>query len=212
MYINIHSHRRAGKGEWGLRNFSPGIGQFSEDMPFSAGIHPWHIPENWQGLYDELARLAKHPNLMAIGECGLDKICNTDMHLQRDVFIAQIKLANEIDKPLIIHCVRAYEEVLQALSSCRNEMPVIFHGFNKSEALAQSLVRKGFYLSFGAAVKKVNIASYIPRLPLSRIFLETDDADISISEVYKTVADVLNISEEALSLQLQRNLQNVFKI
>ena len=79
---------------------------------------------------------SKTDSVLAIGECGLDKACDTNFKLQQQVFTTQVNWANEIKKPLIIHCVRAYGEVLSLLQKNNNKVPVIFHGFNKNGAVA----------------------------------------------------------------------------
>ena len=155
------------------------------------------------------------PGMLAVGECGLDKLCTTPWEKQVQVFEAQIQLALQHNKPLIIHCVKAFNEVVKILDNnhiAYHKIPVIFHGFNKSALLAGTLLDKGYYLSFGAAVLKKNISSYLSSVPLNRIFLETDDASIPINQIYYAVSSILNITQEQLSLQLQKNCTAVFNI
>lgn len=89
-------------------------------------------------------------------------------------------------------------------------VPVIFHGFNKSEKIAHELIEAGFYLSFGQALKKENIRKLLSTLPRHLIFLETDDALVPIQEIYQLAADALAIDMNSLSLQLQNNAAKVF--
>lgn len=157
-----------------------------------------------------LQQQSVHPNVLAIGECGLDKVTATDWQLQQQAFTEQIKLANEVRKPLIIHCVRAYEEVLQLLSAAKVSVAVIFHGFNKSRQLAQQIADKGYYLSFGESLGKVAVASTFASLEPGSVLLETDDSKLSIKEMYRMAAAARGISEDALSLQLQKNYTTIF--
>lgn len=217
VYINIHSHQITGQNNQPvLYNYIMGrspAGQLPQY--FSAGIHPWYIPENPFVLLQQLRNMLQQPGMLAVGECGLDKLCVTHWEKQVQVFEAQIQLVLQHKKPLIIHCVKAFNEVIKVLDDngiVNSEIPVIFHGFNKSVQLAQTLINKGYYLSFGAAVLKKNISSYLPLLPLNRIFLETDDASLTISEIYQIVSNILNITLEQLSLQLQQNCTTVFNI
>jgi TatD DNase family protein len=178
---------------------------------YSAGLHPWYI--NAQTAVNELPLLQQYgafKNVLAIGECGLDKVCTTDFTLQQQLFAAQIQLANQLQKPLIIHCVRAYEEVMQLLQQQRNAVPVIFHGFNKNAVLAKQLIGKGYYLSFGKAILQPAMQQVLQTLPADKIFFETDDADLSIATVYQTAASVLSIDINSLSLQIQKNAAAVF--
>ncbi len=158
----------------------------------------------------QLKRISINKNVLAIGECGLDKICDVDLDLQQEVFVQQIELANAIGKPIIIHCVRAYEEVLMLLKKEKASVPVIFHGFNKNKIIADKIIANGYYLSFGKALQKPQTAAIISGVPADRIFLETDDADISIEEIYHLAASACSIDEASLILQIQKNAAAVF--
>jgi TatD DNase family protein len=178
---------------------------------YSIGVHPWYI--NASSVSNELPLLQQYAsgkNVLAVGECGLDKVCTTDFTLQQQLFTAQIELANQIQKPLIIHCVRAYQELQHLLQQQGNTMPVIFHGFNKNALLAQQLISKGFYLSFGKAVLQPAMQDLIKALPIDKIFFETDDAEISIKSVYNAAAAALQIDINSLSLHIQKNAAAVF--
>lgn len=150
-------------------------------------------------------------NVLAIGECGLDRICNTDFKLQEKVFIEQIIWANEIAKPLIIHCVKAHHEVLLLLKEYNRTSPVIFHGFNNKIETANKILEHGHYLSFGKHILNPSIENVFSKISIERIFLETDDSDISIYAIYKQAAKIKNISTEQLSLQIKKNLESIFK-
>ena len=157
-----------------------------------------------------LEQFSNNKNVLAIGECGLDKICTTGFLLQQHVFAAQIGLANKINKPLIIHCVKAYEEVVQQLQQNNNRVPVIFHGFNKNKILAQQLIHKGFYLSFGKALQQPAMQELIKILPADKIFLETDDAAVNIEMIYLLATQALQLDVNSLSLQIKKNAATVF--
>jgi TatD DNase family protein len=177
---------------------------------FSIGLHPWYIDEHWLAQMDELKVWSKQSNVIAIGECGLDKVCKVDFSLQLEVFKAQVQLANSINKPLIIHCVRAWEEVLYLLEHPKNKVPVIFHGFSKNLLLAQKIISRGYYLSFGKAIQKPGIKKMLPVLPIDKIFLETDDAPIGILKIYEMAAQAFSIDVNSLVLQMQKNATTVF--
>ena len=124
----------------------------TRDKPshYSYGIHPWYISK--EKVYDELRELkvaAHEKRCLAIGECGLDKVCDVPFDLQVEVFYEQIRLANEIRKPLIIHCVKAFNELINCLNQLDNNVPVIIHGFNNNENIARIMVAQGYYFSFG---------------------------------------------------------------
>ncbi len=211
MYINIHSHRFAATGEWVLQNRYQHFEKIHAGNWYSLGLHPWYIDSvNWPQQMEALLQYSNQNNVLAIGECGLDKVCTTDFNLQQQVFSKQIDLANALGKPLIIHCVRAFEEILLLLKKNKVQVPVIFHGFNKSKALAQQLVSNGYYLSFGKALQLPAMQQVLAGIPLSQVFLETDDADIAIENIYTLAATALQIDINALSLQLKKNAAVVF--
>lgn len=181
----------------------------------SLGLHPWYITAD--GIEPELVQLEKYAslqNVVGIGECGLDKLTKTDWVLQEDAFRRQIRLANRLHKPLIIHCVRAYDEVLQQLKQEQVAVPVIFHGFNKNLQIAQRILAQGYYLSFGAALlnDQSSAIAALQACTEDRFFLETDDADIAIGQIYEKAADVRKTGKDDLILQLQKNFQAVFNI
>ena len=177
------------------------------------GIHPWHIKnESITDEMNELKMQSTKQNVLAIGECGLDRICEIPYKLQQEIFKQQIIWANEIAKPLIIHSVRTHEDVLQALKENKNIMPVIFHGFNKNESIARKIVTSGYYVSFGKNISNTELEPVIASIPLDKLFLETDDSDLPIEYIYNEVSRIRNISLTQLILQIQKNLKTVFNI
>lgn len=172
---------------------------------FSFGKHPWRIDnEEYLKYCNELAI-----NCIAIGESGLDKHIKTDFSVQLQHFRADIALAQQLHKPMIIHCVRAYQECLTELKSVTG----IFHGFKKHITLAQQIIQQGHYLSFGKALLyKADTQAAFEQLPLDRCVLETDDSDINIEEIYIIAAKIRKIPIEQLILQQHKNFEQLFKI
>ena len=214
QYIDIHTHKEV-PGSIAIVNRHAQFEQAKNGTHCSLGIHPWYVYENsFDSLYDDLCKYATLPNVLAIGECGLDKVAGTDWQLQEDVFAKQIALANRLQKPLIIHCVRAYTEVLQMLEMYRVSVPVIFHGFNKSTQLAKQITGSGYYISLGDALLKEdsNAIDVIKDIAFDKIFLETDDADVAIQDIYTAASAILKCEEDSLILQLRENFQTVFGI
>lgn len=213
QYIDIHTHH-ARKGLSVLNRYD-NFQQAEDGALCSLGMHPWYLSE---GALDEqlhqLEQYAQFDNVLAIGECGLDKITKTDWALQVKAFGGQVALANKLEKPLIIHCVRAYEEVIQLLKEYDVSVPVIFHGFNKSLQVAERILSEGYYISFGAALhnERSHSSSVITHVPIEKLFLETDEAPDSIEAIYKTASMLLKTDIDTLILQLQKNFHTVFKI
>jgi TatD DNase family protein len=212
LYINIHTHhKKPVEGIISIGNLYKDFDAIEPHSFYSVGLHPWYITqETWQHQFAVVKEKSNLKNVVAVGEAGLDKVCTTDFSLQQTVFAAHIQLANEIQKPLIIHCVRAHAEVIALLKQAEVKVPVIFHGFNKSKELAQQLIALGYYLSFGKGLEKQAVQELLSTLPAGRIFLETDNSSASIDEIYSYAASAFQIDEESLSLQLQKNAATVF--
>lgn len=214
MLIDIHTHNFVHEPIIQIENLSEIGAEILKERQYSMGLHPWFLKENvWEQEIKLLAERAKRQEIKIIGECGLDKVCSTKWSLQQEAFIAQIKLANQIKKPLIIHCVRAFEEVLQQLKNENNVVPVIFHGYNKGNILAEQLLQKGFYLSFGAAIlTNEKLKNVVRNMPLNRIFLETDDSCCSLKLIFECAAKLKSISLSELENQVAINYNKIFNI
>lgn len=110
----------------------------------------------------------------------------------------------------MIHCVRAWDDVLSQLENAQNKVPVIFHGFAKNRQLAQRIIKAGHYISLGKALQFARVQEVLAALPADRIFLETDDAyDIGIETIYNLAATALSIDHNSLVLQIQKNAETV---
>lgn len=211
MFINTHTHKQLYDAQIELVSLTGG----SEEKAnlYSIGIHPWFIDK--ETVHNELENLkigVKEKKCLAIGECGLDKLSKVNFALQEEVFVEHIKIANQIQKPLIVHCVKAFNEVLNCLNLQDNNVPVIVHGFNNNENIARLMVEQGIFFSFGKALLgyESNAAKALITVGRKNFFLETDNADISIKYIYKKASELLHIDEEILKLQLQQNFERVF--
>ena len=134
IFFNLHHHKP--QISYGIYNSTP-----EEKIPehyFSVGIHPQNIDEQWENDLENLKIISQNPKCLAIGECGLDALVNIDENLQKKVFEAQILWANQIQKPVIIHCIKRFflKEFLSkkfAKISCEVQ---IFQNLDKNHVLA----------------------------------------------------------------------------
>lgn len=212
VYLDIHRHAAIAapqKDVLTLFNLYAGFLSASAEKCYSFGLHPWYIT-NLSTDMEGLTKAANAKNVKAIGECGLDAIKGGPFELQVAAFEAQIQLANNLDKPLIIHCVKAFPQVLSLLTKAH--VPVVFHGFNKKLTVASEIIEKGYYLSFGAALLNPQTAAsrVFAEIPLNRVFLETDAAEMDIRDIYKAASRIRKIEADAIILQVQENFKNVF--
>ena len=181
---------------------------------FSLGVHPWFLErQDIASAMRMLNHYRHHPRLLAVGECGLDKTIPPDLSKQIIVFRKQIELAEGWQKPLVIHCVRAFNELTQIKKAVKSTQPWIIHGFNNNPQLAEQLLKQDCYLSLGKALlqKQSNAAQVLQNMPLDRLFLETDDAsDISISAIYDAAAKMTGLTIDALRQRIFSNFKRVF--
>lgn len=212
-FLNFHTHRMAvSPSETVIRNLPYPFSAHDEDGLtgsgwFSAGIHPWHIPEDCGPVFDRLSHLWRSPHCAALGETGLDKCCRTPFPLQKEVFVRQLEAAAAYGLPVVIHCVRAWGELLEVHKDIRPSVPCIVHGFRGGPALARQLLDKGFYLSFGFRFNTQSLAE----CPSVRLFLETDEDARSVEELYHTAARLRGCLPSELGLQCRSNLHDIFR-
>lgn len=202
MLLNFHHHHH--KFAAGIYNRAHGDGELNQWH--SCGLHPCDIGPGWEQLMTTVKALSQHPQCITIGECGLDSRVR-DITLQKTIFSEQIDWAAALGKPLIIHCVRQYGDVMHLCRSFSGGKAI--HGFNRGESLAKKLIASGFHLSFGKALlRSVSLQTTVKALPIQRIFLETDDEDFSLVQLYELTAALKDISTATLEDQLLDNFQN----
>jgi len=203
-FFNFHHHHK--NISYGIYNLD--LESIPTDSPYSIGIHPKDI--NMNSIENQFNWVESNisENCFAIGECGLDSFVEIDQKIQEEVFLRQIKFANDIKKPVIIHCVRKFYEVISYKKYAKQ--PMIIHGFNKKQSIAEDLLKNNFYLSFGKAVLyNLSLQNILKITPLDKIFLETDNDDFDIEELYLKVSEIKEISLESLNKQIIENLETI---
>ncbi len=172
----------------------------------SVGVHPWYIYNNVKEQLSELESMLQSPSVLAIGEAGLDKTTDTPLPLQQAIFTEQAAMAEHYGKPLIIHCVKAWSELIANKRAIHPRMPWIIHGFRGNGELAKQLIQQGFYLSFSASFNPQAVHVAYPE----RLLIETDDKAIDIRTVYQNIAEIVAISLDELTDTVEKSVQNVF--
>ena len=214
-YINIHTHfQTEEEGTVNIYNYIPGhsvlpIGKYS------SGLHPWYIQEdNFEAQLRQHINYVNRENCVAIGESGLDKLKGPELNRQIEVFRMDIELATELKKPLIIHCVKRFQEVLQVLHQERFTGYFILHGFNANPENAKPFIAlPNAMFSFGKALMndESNAVTLLKELPPNRFFLETDDSELPIREIYSKAAQIRSTDETTLKQKLTENYKRVFR-
>ncbi len=203
-FFDFHHHTPA--KTTGIYNLK--LSESIPGFPFSAGIHPISGHDDYEENFSWLKETATLDNCVAIGECGLDGRIDVDEKIQEEIFHRQISLANDLKKPLIIHCVKRYSELIRIKNFA--DVPMVIHGFNKKKSIAGELLKHQFYFSFGKSLLyNIPLQEFLKSLPDDRFFLETDDADFEISELYQLAASIKNSEIEQIEFQIINNLKNI---
>ena len=186
--VDIHTH-------------NPKAGVLSPTM---AGIHPWDAERN-----------LPMPDFSAcdiVGETGLDYAKEVSREAQQELFLRHLTAAEKLTKPVVLHVVKSFEDVMLALKKHRLQ-GVVFHGFIGSREQAQRAISEGYYLSFGdRSLRSPRTREVIATINPENLFCETDDRDdISIEEIYAEVAKLRGITTEELATQIEKNYKRLFK-
>ena len=206
-FFNIHTHSLV-HPESEILAQSPDLFP-SDKLPVytSIGIHPWFLTEeNAESQWKALQKQVSHPSVLAIGEGGLDKLKGPGMELQIKILKQQVALSEEKSLPLIIHCVKAFNELIQLKKELRPHQPWIIHGFRGKEALAIDCIRHGFYLSYGEHFQE----NALKATPQEKLFIETDESEVPVQEIYQSIALVHGIGLQELMESVKKNVKEVF--
>lgn len=213
QFFNLHTHKFSNNPTT-LELVNQYPWEFDAAIPnYSIGIHPWYINEN--RLESDLKIIEEKLQLkqcLALGECGLDKRIEIPMELQIAVFEKQIALAEKYQKPLVLHLVAAFDELITIKNRLQISVPIIIHGFSKNQQVAKQLIDNGLYLSFGKyLLRNPDLESVFQSIPNDRFFLETDTIEETLQEVYILAAKYKNIPIDDLKEIINSNFNSVFK-
>lgn len=190
--VNIHTHNPA----------------MTEITIRTAGIHPYDVASADATRLEAIEREAAEAD--AVGEIGLDFACDVSREEQERVFRVQLSIAERLQKPVVLHCVRAFEPTMAMLDGVR--LPaVIFHGFIGSPEQARRAVARGYYLSFGERTfRSPKSIEAMRSTPLSHLFVENDESPTPIAELYERIATLLGIETQVLEAQVAENFERIF--
>lgn len=212
QFYNLHTHKFTGNPSvLELVNQYPW--EFNASIPkYSIGIHPWYIDENRLELdLKIIEQKLQLKECLALGECGLDKRIEIRMELQIEVFERQIALAEKYQKPLVLHLVAAFDELIELKNRLAVSVPIVIHGFSKSEQLAKQLIDNGFYLSFGKyLLRNPELEIVFQSVPKDKFFLETDTIEENLEQVYELAAQYKKTSLVQMQEQVELNWNAVF--
>jgi len=240
------------------------LAEQNEGIYAAIGLHPVHTGKSYHDADElgggEAARgftsrgeifdmdyyrtLAQNPKTVAIGECGLDYFHFSEeegrevqIKKQKDAFLAQIALAAEVGKPLMIHCRDAFSDLIEILDAHADSRtaagPGIIHFFTGTISDTRALLDLDFSFTFGGAItfparkgeKENHYHALVGEIPIDKILSETDapyvapavyrgkrNEPVYVIEVIKKLAELKSVSVEAMAEQIERNAQRIFKI
>ncbi|NUN66562.1 hydrolase TatD [Pseudanabaena biceps] len=217
MFIDFHTHRDRQSPD--LINVQTlDVKANLQELPniCSLGLHPWFVqPDSWHQSWETLERLANSPQVIAIGECGLDRGIDLPMEVQITIFGKHIELAESLQKPLVIHCVRAFSELISLKKRSKSTIPWVIHGFNKKLEVFYQLLDQDFYFSFGEAILSDHgpMVEAIATIPEGRFLLETDDhPDLKIEQIYERAASLRQVPVAILQTQLVKTYEQLTRL
>ena len=169
---------------------------------YSVGVHPWLAEDDAAVQWERVQALAAHPQVVAIGETGLDSLRGAPLAAQMLLFERHIALANQVGKPLVVHMVRTSQQVLQVWRRCQHQVPCASHGFRGNARVVQPLVEGGFYISFGEHFN----AEALRQVPLCQILAETDESALPIADIIARMAEALSMPAADVQTLICANL------
>lgn len=216
-YINIHAHRVADDPfEQVITNLNCKEYDERVEVPgaiYSIGFHPWEIVgSDMSACIEKIHSAAANSRIVAIGETGIDKAIGTSVEIQTELFERQVEIAVLNRLPVIIHAVKATQELLDFKKSHQPDVPMIIHGFRGNKQTAEGLIAAGYYLSVGhTVVHSAKLAEAVKAVPLERIFIETDESPVPIHKLYLYIAELMDISEQELQQHMSEKLKRLFR-
>ena len=214
-FVDIHTHNAKTDDDL-IQIVNLDLNQSCPDQGYYCyGIHPWtldNVDFQLEEAFSSLEERLQLPNVLALGEAGLDKMYKDSFEQQIAIFERQIELSEALQKPMILHDVKSHNEILALRKKHKAKQPWILHGFNGTEQDIQQLTGQGLYLSVGENVlhSERKITKSLKNIPLDLLFLETDMAETLIQTIYKAAAKILDIDITVLQRRLFTNFARVF--
>lgn len=171
--------------------------------PTMLGVHPWDAEKGFALPHFEACDI--------VGETGLDYACEVNRNAQQSLFEAHLEAAVRLKKPVVLHVVRSFEDVMLTLRHYSLQ-GVVFHGFTGSEQQAKRCIERGYYLSFGhRSIRSPKTRQVIATLPDDKLFCETDDrTQPTIEQIYAEVATLRSTTIDKLKCQILSNYVKLF--
>lgn len=192
MITDIHTHQLH-PSHPAVRNLFPEIAEAELSMHssglFSVGLHPWYAGNNTADQLRLVEKWSHDPRVVLIGECGLDKHADASLQMQTEVLKHHIRLSEEVKKPLILHCVGCFNELLALARLLKPRQTWIIHGFRGKPELARQLLRAGCAISLGEHFNPETAAV----IPPEKLFAESDESSLSFEKICNRIAEAHSV-------------------
>ena len=213
-YIDIHSHTTKTNDSC-IQIVNLELNQtYPEQGFYSYGIHPWALDNTdfqAEKALQTLEEKLKLPQVIALGEAGLDKMHKASFERQIELFERQIEISKAVQKPMILHDVRSHNEIIALRKKHKAVQPWIVHGFSGTEQDVRQLIGQGICLSVGESLlhPERKIHKSFKFIDLDYLFLETDMAEIGIEKVYEAAANLLEMDLPTLQTRIFANYERL---
>ncbi len=206
-FIDFHTHNVTGVvAPRAIASYSlPQIIDRPEGQYYSVGLHPWDTARSnaYRSVEETLIKYLADEYCLALGEVGLDRLRGASLGVQTELLALQLHLCARLHKPVVIHCVRAWSELLSVFRKVKFPGNKAVHGYRGSLAILERLLDDGWYISAGFYTP----AETILRIPLARLLLETDDTKQPIATLYAQTAQLLDSTVEDLQTMVMSNIR-----
>ena len=213
-YVNVHTHDETDeKNVFSIISYRIGEDKVRTDIPYTCGIHPWDTMNVDINCIRPL--INNNENLYGIGEIGLDYYNGQkNRNIQILYFTKQLEIAVELSKVAVIHCVKAYDDMLAILADYMPKLRgAIIHSFIGDTVLAKKLTDMGAYLSFSPrSLKSPKTIEALKAVPADLIFIENDESGEDIIQIYESAAQKMGIETERLKEIVWNNFKTLFEV
>ena len=205
MIRDIHTHHYPNTSGEAIVQLMPDAFYPQQGHFYSVGLHPWEIKDDWRTQMAGLLVKALHPQVAMIGETGIDKKYGAaPLEVQMEVFLEHVRISELLRKPLIIHCVKGFDEVLAIRKEMKATLPWLIHGFRGGIEQWQQLSRAGLLVSIGEHYDE----ELVKELPLSQLFIESDERGDLVA-IYNLVSETKHVEASELVQHVAANIYSL---
>lgn len=205
--FDFHTHNKNSK--CGIINLIPFDSPESGKL-YSVGLHPYYAKKIYKSEKDYIISLAKENKIVMVGECGFDPKSELTLSDQTEVFMFHVEISEKFNLPLIIHCVKFYNELIKIKKKLKPRQAWIIHGYNSKITIFRQLYEAGFYFSFSPSIltNEFKLKEYLKVIGTD-FFIESDDTHIRIDELYEEFSRIVGISSVEMSENIDKNLKKI---